>query len=59
MDEHAAIPRGPRGAEAEPPVPPAQRLTDYVGAVRAAFDHIIAQMQADSAYFTRGEPSTL
>ena len=29
------------------------------GRVRAAFDHIIAQMQADSAYFTRGEPSTL
>ncbi|WP_203293611.1 LysR family transcriptional regulator [Maricaulis parjimensis] len=29
------------------------------GRVRAAFDHIIAQMQADSAYFTRGESSIL
>lgn len=27
--------------------------------VRAAFDHVIAQMQADSAYFSRGEPSIL
>ena len=27
--------------------------------VRAAFDHIIAQMQADGAYFTRGEASIL
>ncbi|MCP3015409.1 sigma-70 family RNA polymerase sigma factor [Nocardiopsis dassonvillei] len=30
MDEHAAMPRGPRGAEAEPPVPPAQRLTELL-----------------------------
>ncbi|MFT6462917.1 MAG: DNA-binding transcriptional LysR family regulator [Maricaulis maris] len=27
--------------------------------VRAAYDHIIAQMKADAAYFSRGEPSTL
>ena len=27
--------------------------------VRAAFDHIISQMNADAAYFSRGAPSIL